>query len=388
MIIIVFAGFGLLFLARSHAATYSVPSETESGVVTGNAAATDDPAASGSRYVKFGATPVTPPGGATVKPTIVGHQLQKGNTGQQLKMAGVCVWGIEDYITEEVGVEQYANRQKVVDTIKSWGANHIRLRLLASDYNEEKFMTKAQYIQQVKDWRDTIEAAGMYMMVTWWDALDGTYEDAGWADKYSQAFPAMTDVVNALGDDPMVIYEPYNEPNGVSSEQWLPAMKATINHFRTTLHYTGVLLIDMTVWSHHYDDSGMTELETYDASLAGMNGKNQLIFAKHDYANEYPDPNNWTEESWVEGGDGWDFSKHLTWETEYGNYNGSPDTVHLSWSQSASTGLAAKISDGTIAGATAFVFNWVDANTMVESDNTTTNTWGGYVKNNLLAGVH
>jgi hypothetical protein len=380
-ILVVFAGFGLLFLLKSHAAFFYVSTEAENGAIT-TATRITDATASGGATVKFGSSTG---GSSAAKPVLVGSMLQKGDTGTRLKMDGVAVWGVQDQITAEVGVEQYTNRQKVVSTIKAWGGNHVRLRLLASDYDSQAYMTKAQEIQQIKDWRDTVVAAGLYFMPTWWDSLDGSYQNAGWASKYSQAFPMMTDVVNALGNDPMVFYEPFNEPNNVSTGEWLPAMKATVAHYRNTLHYTGILLIDMTVWSHHYDDSGMTQLEQYDASLTGMGGKHQIIFAKHDYANEYSDVNNWTASSWAANGDGWDFSKHATWESEFGNYNGSSSTVHLSWSQSAANGLAGKINDGTIVGASAFVFNWVDANTMVGSDNTTPNTWGGYVKDFLTA---
>lgn len=388
VIVLVFVCFGVLFITRSHAATTGVKSEAEAGVLSGSATISTVAGASGGSAVIFaGGTTGTP----SVKPTVVGHQLLKGPTGARLKMDGVTVWGIKDEVTTTFGTNEYANRQLIVNTIKAWGGNHIRFRLLASNYDSQTYMTKAQYIQQVKDWRDAAVGAGLYFMPIWWDGLDGSYGKANWAAQYSKAFPMMTDVVKALGNDPMVLYEPFNEPtDSPSDDQWLTAMKDTIRHFRSDLAYTGVLVIDPRVYAHQYDDSRMTQLEQYDSTLGGMGGKNQLIFAKHDYANEgYGNPDGGFDSThWAPNGNNWDFSKHLSWETEFGNYNGDPSTQHLAWSNGAATWMADKVNDGTLAGASAFLWGpWVDANAITASDNVTPTTWGGYAKNNLLLRV-
>lgn len=391
LVALVFVTVGTLLIVRSLAATYSVNVEAESGTTTANVSIVNTAGASGGSVVQFGTIP-TGGNDTSVRPTIVGNQLLKGPNGPRLKMDGVAVWGIKDYITGDFGADQYANRQKVISTIKQWGANHVRLRLLASDYNSQKYMTKAQQIQQIKDWRDATVAAGMYFQPTWWDSLDGTYSRGNWAGQYASAFPMMTDVVRALGDDPMVYYEPFNEPTDAPSDaQWLTAMKATVSHFRTTLNYKGILLIDMRIYSHGYNDSTMTQLEQHDASLAGMAGKHQVIFAKHDYANEgFNNPNGGFDSGWwARNGGGWNFTKHLVWETEFGNYNGDPSTVHEAWSRDATKWMAAKVNDGTLVGATGFLFGpWYDANAMTAADNTAANTWGGYVRTNFLQAVN
>jgi hypothetical protein len=200
----------------------------------------------------------------------------------------------------------------------------------------------------------------------------------------------MTAVVNALGPtNPWVFYEPFNEPNNISESAWLTAMEDTVKHFRSD-GYTGILLIDTDVWSHAYNDADMTTLENTDAAQAGMNGKHQIIFAKHDYANEgYTNPDTSFDSTfWSNNGGSWNFSNHLVWETEFGNYNGSPSTVHPAWSQGAASWMAAKVNDGTLVGASAFVFGpWLDANAMTESDDVTPTQWGSYVKTNFLGGV-
>ncbi len=390
LVAVVIAGIGTFFLAQSRAATYTVVKEAESGTISGSAVPVGlVPGVSGTGSVAFGSTPG---GTGNNRPTVVGNRLLKGPTGAQIKMDGVAVWGIRDQITGDFGTSQYTNRQKIVNNIKQWGANHIRFRVLASDYDTQAYMTKAQQIQQIKDWRDATVAAGMYFQVTWWDSLDGAYGKGNWASRYASAFPMMTDVVRALGDDPMVFYEPFNEPTDApSDDQWLTAMKATVGHFRTTLSYKGILLIDPRIWSHGYNDSTMTQLEQHDAAQTGMNSKHQLIFAKHDYANEgFPNPDaGFDSNRWAVNGGPWNFTKHLVWQTEFGNYNGDPSSVHQGWSRDATKWMAAKVNDGTLVGATAFLYGpWYDANAMTNADNTTPNIWGGYVRDNLLRAVN
>ena len=67
-------------------------------------------------------------------------------------------------------------------TIKSWGANLVRFRVLADDYNNAPSaatggLTKPQIIQRIKDWKDTVVRRGMYFMPCSWDALDGAHAD-------------------------------------------------------------------------------------------------------------------------------------------------------------------------------------------------------------------
>jgi hypothetical protein len=308
-------------------------------------------------------------------------------------MDGVAVWGIEDSITGSFGAQEYNNRQTIATTIKAWGGNSIRLRVLASDYNNQTYMTKVQELTEIANWQTAAQNAGLYMQVTWWDSLDGPYSNANWTSHYADAFQMMSDVVNKLGAaNQWVYYEPFNEPNNVSDSAWLTAFKATANHFRS-LGYTGILLIDTNGWSHAYNDSLMTQLEQYDAGLAGMNSTHQIIFAKHDYANEgYSNPEVGFDSSyWANNDDGtspWSFSQHLVWETEFGNYNGDPSTVHPAWSAGAATWMAQQVNNGTLVGADAFVFGpWYDANAITTSDDTSPTQWGGYVKTNFLSQV-
>lgn len=328
---------------------------------------------------------------AETRPTLVGREIHMGPDGGHVKMMGVNIWGIETITMDGFGDDQYADRVNVVNTVKSWGANHVRFRLQASDYNAETYMTKAEYLNRIDQWRDLITGAGMYFMPVWWDGHDGPYSGANWETDYDQAFPMMTDVMNALGDDPMVMYEPFNEPTGaVDDVSWVNAMKDTISHFRSN-GYTGILLIDPRVWAHCFDDSDFDQLEAHDATQPGMNGTHQIIFTKHDYAREFSDPDaGFDETEWAQNDGGcedWDFSEHAVWESEYGNYSIDPSSVHPNWSDGATTFMHESVCEasGPLAGATAFLFGpWLDANAMTAANNTTPTVWGGQVDNNFL----
>ena len=215
---------------------------------------------------------------------VVGRALRRcGWAGHRLQLRGVNVWGLQDSITTSFGASQYANRAKVAGTIKSWGANLVRFRVLADDYNSAPSaatgnLTKAQIIQRIKDWRDAVVGRGMYFMPCSWDALDGAHSDAAWAGNGSRVHQLFADIHAALGDDPMVIYEVTNEPNNVTWAQWDANMQASIKYFRETIGYKGLLVIDPIWWANSgtggqgYDDARYSALEAYDAARAGMGG--------------------------------------------------------------------------------------------------------------------
>lgn len=324
------------------------------------------------------------------RPTLVGREIHMGPDGGHIIMQGVNVWGIETITMNGFGDDQYADRVNIVNTIKSWGANHVRFRLQASDYNAETYMTQAEYLNRIQQWHDLITGAGMYFMPVWWDPHDGPYSDANWSTQYNQAFPMMTDVMNLFPDDPMVIYEPFNEPTGaVNDVDWVNAMKDTISHFRDN-GYTGILLIDPRVWAHCFDDADFTELEQHDAAQAGMDGTHQIIFTKHDYAREYTDPDSGFDEAeWLTNSGGcedWDMSTHAVWESEFGNYSIDPSSVHPAWSAGAAEFMNTSTCTTPLAGASAFLFGpWLDENAMTEADNVTPTTWGTQVDDLFLA---
>jgi hypothetical protein len=321
------------------------------------------------------------------KPVVAGGTLRVGSAaGPRLELRGVNVWGLQDYITTSFGAEQYRQRATVASTIKSWGANLVRFRVLADDYNNAPSaatggLTRAQIIQRIKDWRDEVVGRGMYFMLCSWDALDGAYSDAAWAGNGQRVHQLFADIHAALGDDPKVIYEITNEPNNVSWADWDANMRGSIAYFRETIGYHGLLVVDPIWWANSgtggegYDDAAYSGLEAYDAARPGM-GSHQLAFAKHDYANSYRGKA-WDGAAWV-AAQGGAQTKHLIFETEFGNYNGDPSTVSDSWSAAAARFFAGRFdAQPNYVGAAAFLFGaWWDANALTATNNTSATTWG------------
>jgi Cellulase (glycosyl hydrolase family 5) len=318
------------------------------------------------------------------------HLVTVGSTNR-LELHGVVVWGIEDFATGSFAADQHTNRDAIIANVAAWGGNVIRLRVLADEYVHLTLMgSDANYLQWIKDWVAAAEAQGLYVQICWWDSLDSQNDknDANWATQYAYAFPMMTDVHNALkladgSDDPKVFYEPFNEPNNVSWDQWLPAMKATVAQFRQTEGYQGFLTIDTTTWSHDYSDTYMGELEAYDATLTSS-GQSNLAFARHDYCDDYG--NNFTGAAWI-ANTGASETAHVMYETEYGNYNG-PGVQSDAWSAAITSYFKTDLFDrSNVAGADAFLFgNWYDANAMSSDPSGDTLTaWGSDVQNWLGA---
>ncbi|HXH27176.1 MAG TPA: cellulase family glycosylhydrolase, partial [Candidatus Acidoferrum sp.] len=132
-----------------------------------------------------------------------------------LHLMGATVWGLPadiDQQHEGFGEAQYAQRTTVLQTLKNWGANAIRLRLDVSAMQGGAGLTQAQYIQHVVDWVREATAQNLYVNICFWDSLYNANNK--WFGGYKQDFNFMRTVYAALGNNPRVVYEPWNEPNG------------------------------------------------------------------------------------------------------------------------------------------------------------------------------
>jgi hypothetical protein len=302
---------------------------------------------------------------------------QGSSTGLPLYLTGVNVWGILDS-GNSTGTDQYTNRALIATTLRAWNVNWVRMRLYATDYNAGSPLSQAAYIQQIVDWRDTLRAQGILTCFCWWDAHDGAHSGAAWATDYSLAFPMMNAVVAALGQDPYVFYEPFNQPNGVTDDQWDTAMRATIANFRTTASYKGLLVIDTNAFSRTYDDTRMGGIESYDSTLTGT-GQANIAFARIDYPSDYSG-GTFNSSTWT-AANGGSARNHIIIEAEYGVNVGGVTT--LPFGLDASNFFASQIhAQANLAGAAAFV--WRGPGNIVGTDDVTPTTWGGYVENSFL----
>lgn len=315
----------------------------------------------------------------------IGAKLVTVGSSARLKLKGVVVWGINDSITHtsNSGANNLADRVAICQAIANLGGNIMRLRVLGSEWTSQTYQTSAQYITNVVNWRNAASAAGLYTMICNWDSSDsGGINGAGWASNYSTPFPFFTTMYNALkingADDPNVLWEPFNEPNGVNWTQWQTAMEATVHLFRSN-GYQGVLVLDTTTWSHDYSDTYMGNLEAYDATQTASKQHN-LMYARHDYLNDYSG-NVWSYATW-QAGTGNSETAHVIFETEFGNYNGTKFGSSASFSLGETNGYVTNMfTRSNIAGGCAFVWNWVDLNSIANLPSTLVNPWGNDVAN-------
>lgn len=329
----------------------------------------------------------------------VSAHLTVGQTGVRLRLAGVTIWALPapDYSaipgnmsagngTTAFAADIYANFVTIAQTIKSWGGNIIRLRLDAHAYAAAQgTLTKAQALARIRIIRDICISQNMYLMLCWWDSHETEeYGNSNLPAHYTESLSMMQDVFVALGRDPYVLYEPWNEPDiGVPGsgtwDAWLTIMKATLDHWRTALGYTGVLVFDTMQGSTSWDETTITALESYDATLLGS--AHQLVIAKHDYAvgstnfdgvawdNNYPDN-----------------GTHIIFETEFG-YHVAGYTDQPSFSSQGAAFFAAHFSSRLgYAGAIAFLWGaWYDTNAITATDHVTAVVpWGTDVQTTFL----
>jgi hypothetical protein len=379
-------------IAGATASSYVVTTADQGCALTCQVTATNP---AGGDTVTTAPAAVPAAAGSSIAPLVVpavggsgARLVTVGAPTTRLELQGVAVWGINDGIANDLnsGANNLAARVAICNKVAAMGGNIIRLRLQGSEWTQQKWQSSAQYITNVVNWRNAASAAGLYTMLCNWDSSDsGGINGSSWASGYSVPFPFFTAVYNALkisgADDPRVLWEPFNEPNGVSWAQWQVAMKATVHLFRTN-GYQGCLVLDTTTWSHDYDDTNMSSIEAYDATLTAS-GRHNLMFARHDYLNDYAN-HIWSDPTWV-GATGGNATAHVIFETEFGYFNGQ---------FGSSSGFASGETSGykvdmflrsNIAGGCAFVYNWVDTNSIASLSGTLTNPWGIDVAN-WLAG--
>lgn len=349
--------------------------------------------------------PVTTGAGTAWRPFV--HQpggigsavsLKWGNAaGARCKLNGVNVWGLPVYDGTHANHAQYmyANRVAAMDKIDAMGANLIRLRVdaIVNAYNQSAWnVSQNEVLNRVEAWVNLAKARGMVTMICNWDS----YNMAGnWGNRYTESFGLFSALLDRLGkDNPYVIYEFANEPNNLEQFQqgWFTAVRGTIAHFRDTKGYTGPLVVDPTGWAHNYSDDVFTQIEQHDASRAVMGGKHQLIWARHDYGNEFPG-NNWSRDKWFNETGG-NQNDHLIFETEYGKYN--IDTLSSDgWTRGASAYFAGQGYNerANHVGGVAFLAGpWRDNGTIgngMTTDGSVTNLtpWGDVVDQVLLTGA-
>jgi hypothetical protein len=214
-------------------------------------------------------------------------------------------------------------------------------------------------LDRLAEYVDLAREARMRVLLVWWDShRDGV----DWLTSYRQVFPMMRAVRERLGNDPGILYEPWNEPHDVTWEQWFPVMKDTLEFFREDLHYRGVLFLDTIKWSWAFNPGWAQRVQSVDAQLQG---KSQLVFANHRYANDNTCFCGSEFESWQNRVGRYVLEFPIA-GTEYGYWNGPGNGVQPEWYRQLMTYLAEVAVPQGLNGFVAFVWDWVDPNALVD----------------------
>ena len=120
------------------------------------------------------------------------------------------------------------------DTIKSWGCNVVRVPFT------KEWWDKNDPTNDGMLYRDKIEQA-----ITWGKERDiYTIIDMQWWTRTEQLLPMPPDILawietwkeiaNTYKENPYVLFDLWNEPYGVSEEQWWTAAQECVNNIRST----------------------------------------------------------------------------------------------------------------------------------------------------------
>lgn len=163
---------------------------------------------------------------STVSVRVVGNELVNGQ-GDPIRLLGVDRSGTEYACIQGWGIFDEPSDASSVAAIASWHVNAVRVPL-----NEDCWLgingvdpayAGANYQSAIEAYVTTLNAAGMIAILDLhWNA-PGTEPATGqqvMADAdHSPAF--WTSVATAFEDDPGVVFDLYNEPNGISWSCWL-----------------------------------------------------------------------------------------------------------------------------------------------------------------------
>ncbi|MGO9560366.1 MAG: glycoside hydrolase family 5 protein [Acidimicrobiales bacterium] len=308
-------------------------------------------------------------------------------SGQRLVMRGVVVYAVPFYETRGAPDPELAAVTRAADgdpqamfaRIKALGFNTVKIPISTAVYSNDPYAPggAAGYLARLQAIVDTATAQGLFVDLSWWDALA---ERHSVITEYSSQFPMMNAVADTFRNNPNVIYEPLNEPNGITLEQWLVTSERVIEYWRATIGYRGVLIADTRNWSWSFNPTYVTALIRYDKALLGQP---ELLIANNRFPNGNP--------CFCE-------TERAVWDSLVGQYIGRfplvgtqygiADSVgkpELRWGQDFAAYLKSYAIPSGFNGALAFVWNWVGPNTMTVALTGELTPWGKAVVQSLAS---
>lgn len=182
-----------------------------------------------------------------------------GENGESVVLRGMSSHGLQWY-------PQFANAQSIRNTA-AYGANLFRAAMYTGEggYLSNSEKCKAQLIETV----DAAIDAGLYVIIDWHILSDGNP-----SDHTSEAVDFFREMTARYGDNPAVLYEICNEPNGNVTWQRnvKPYAAAVVAAIRENAPRS-VILIGSPTWSQ----------DIHEAAADPLSGEN-LMYTLHFYA--------------------------------------------------------------------------------------------------------
>jgi endoglucanase len=258
------------FLPASGAAAST--SGTTTGTTTGPGTASATPTVSSGVTI----TPTVSSGAATTGAgllSISGTSLVT-STGSRFIIKGVNLEYFRDQGGSSISTAEVPIASQMIARMKSIGINAVRLDYTPAFVDQGTHM--ADYLAMMK----LLASNGMYVM-----PCDHSYTGKPIANYTSTSFPDFKKIIDYATQEGITDYlvmNPYNEPYNNDDEQdWITANEATLQYFRTTLGFKGVVVLDTAGYATSDNTSTFQTLMSYDASLRG--GKSNIVFSNHWY---------------------------------------------------------------------------------------------------------
>ena len=197
----------------------------------------------------------------------------------QFVIKGVNIESYRDSNDGGLNARQWAEFPSLVSKFTSLGINAVRMCYSPGFVNSGSNF--ANYCSMMSQFA----SVGIYFMPC--DISYTGYAITGYTTKSYPTFQAIINYCRSNGILNYLIMNPYNEPWGnVAADEnaWVAANEATVNFFRTTCGFGGLVVLDTTDWATTNVASSMDSLLGYDASLLG--GKANICFSNHWYYNQ------------------------------------------------------------------------------------------------------
>jgi len=286
LIVLAVASFGYAALMITHAATTTATTQAESGSRSSNVSLITDGSASGGKAVQFhaassgggggtgggggGSTGGGSGGGGGTALSLNGTSLSQG--GKRFIFKGVNLEYFRDSGGASISTSEVSMASQLVAKMKAAGINAVRLDYTPSFVNQGSNMSSYENMMKL------LASNGMYILPCDHSYTNGTI--SGYTTTSFPDFKTILDYAKQQGIMNYIVMNPYNESNG-SESSWVSAYKATLQYFRSTLGYKGIVAIDTNSWATTDNTSSFQTIQSYDASLMG--GKANVMFSNHLY---------------------------------------------------------------------------------------------------------